>query len=131
MSNANVRLADSLFHHFPPAIEDIPDPVPHADLPDAGAYPPLVPCQGDVLVFPDLQRKCIYVNLDKDKTYLSSNLLSDTGRGPGSQTIKVKLFTPATRWIKKYTESFKKDGVMNHSNLRLSRIMFLSMTPLS
>ena len=43
-----------LFHHLPPAVEDVPDSVPHADLPDAGANPPLVPGQGDVLVLSDL-----------------------------------------------------------------------------
>ena len=44
-----------LFHHLPPAVEDVPDSVPHADLPEAGAYPPLIPGQGDVFVFSDLR----------------------------------------------------------------------------
>ena len=43
-----------LFHHLPPAVEDVPDPVPHADPPEAGAYPSLIPGQSDVLVFSDL-----------------------------------------------------------------------------
>ena len=89
-----------LFHHFPPAVEDVPDPVPHADLPDAGSYPPLIPGQSDVFVFSDLKFYCkLHFHVHSEEALIIKIFITRIKEGKKACVILSPLTSAAISFV--------------------------------